>query len=267
MHAARNNSARSDAPEATWRWPFVRLCDCRTPWSQPRVRHLWVSSWPGGCLLAARRAGCNHSIQQWRDRDVLVLDPKPFRLQLLRQLDEGRVGQHVEKVRAPHAWVVLVLHQIAGGQVHRRQVCGELGYVRAVHVGEQVPVVAVLGQHLLAGVGAHQKSSTATSWVQHLGVAGANAETVYQVHHFNARVVLTVFVALFRSDQSLKDAAHHLVVELGEVELVNLVDQAAPALYGGVGIERNATSHVFGVVTKDGLVIPRDLFGFSKEML
>ena len=144
---------------------------------------------------------------------------------------------------------------------------GKLRNIDAVQIGQQIAMAAIASLDSLAGVGTYQKGSPATGRIQDLGVTTQNTKAVDQIHHLHPGVELAILVTLFWPDQALEDAANHFIVELGKIELVNLGDQAAPALNGRIGIERNPPSHIFRVIAKDGFVVTGNLLCFGEKML
>ena len=184
------------------------------------------------------------------------------------QVHQRPAGLDVEEVAPRHLRVVLLVDQVAGGEVDRRQVGGEAGQVHAVEVAEAAAVIARRVKLALAGVGADEERAAPARRVHDPLAAGADGKGVHQVYDLCAGVVLAVLVALLGADEPLEDRADDLVVDLGEVELVDLLDELPPVGDGRVGVEGDARGDrsVAGGA-EDGLVVARDLTGPREEPL
>jgi len=82
-----------------------------------------------------------------------------------------------------------------------------------------------------------------------------------------AGVELPVLPALTGGEEPLKNAADDVVIEAGEIEVMNLVDEGAPVGHGAVGVERDAVADAGVVLAKDRLIIRSDHFGFLEIAL
>ena len=119
---------------------------------------------------------------------------------------------------------------------------GEVGDIDAEEIGQQPAMGPGRGQLPLADIGPDQKGAAAAGRVHDLFIAPADTEAVDEVNHFRTGVELAELVTLFGRDEALKDAADDLIIELGKIEVVDLVDERAPMGDGGVGVKRQAVA-------------------------
>ena len=94
-----------------------------------------------------------------------------------------------------------------------------------------------------------------------------DAKAVDEVHHLRAGIELPVFLALAGGQQPFKDVADDVIIEEGEVEVVDLVDERLPVGDGLVGVKGDAVADAGVVFAKDGFVIVCDFLGFLEVAL
>lgn len=113
-------------------------------------------------------------------------------------------------------------------------------------------------------VGANEEGPAAAGRIHDRFPAGRDAEAVDEIDDLDPGVELAVLVPLVRGDQPLEDGADDLVVEPGEIDLVDLFDQRPPVDDGGVGIKRDAVSEGGVILAEDRLVILGDCLGLGE---
>ncbi len=222
---------------------------------------------PGDLLLADVGGIADHRVEG-RDLHAAVLDfPKALRRHPLRKSEKGRSRPDIEEVAPGDLGIVFFIDEIAGRQVDRRQVRGEVGDVDPEEIGQERAVGPGRVQLPFSRVGADEEGPAAAGRIHDRFPAGRDAEAVDEIDDLDPGVELAVLVPLVRGDQPLEDGADDLVVEPGEIDLVDLVDQRPPVDDGGVGIKRDAVAEGGVILAEDRLVILGDRLGLGEVLL
>ena len=94
-----------------------------------------------------------------------------------------------------------------------------------------------------------------------------NTKAVDEVNNFSTGVVFPVLMPFFGRNQPFEDAANNLIVNLGEIELVYLVNKLAPVGRSAIRIKRDSVLDGLVVFSEDCLIIAGNVLGFGEVRL
>ena len=230
------------------------------------ARHLRSA---GDELLSNVRRIPHHGVQLRQGDAPLLHAGPPLRVNRPARDEAERVPTlgDLKEVPTGNEGVVLLVLDVARGQVERRQVGGKDGDVTAEDLLEQFLMAlfavlvssaspSLLGEPGLAMVGSDEETAGPASRVQNDVARPPNAEGVDDVDNVLVGVVLPELLALFRRDEPLKDPADNVVGDLPEVVLVQVHEEARPSLSRAGGGEDERPGPFIHVGIEDGFVIP-----------
>ena len=209
------------------------------------------------------RRVADHRIK-FGDDDLVHLTARPAGADRYGENDAAR--HDVEEIFLGHERIVLVIDEVARGEVHRRQMGRVGGNVRAEELVECVGVrkngARLRREVLLAGIGPDKERAATAGGVHDVGAGVADAEGVDEVHDLGLGVVLAVTVALFRADEPLENRPDHVVVQRREVESFDRIEEFTPRGYRVVACEGKLVAEV---AVEDRLIVAADPHGVGER--
>src|ERR1035437_4263876 len=188
-------------------------------------------------------------------------------MQTLRQFPKFLVLADFKKVPTGNARIVFLVVNVARSQVERRQMRGKKGNIRTVNFRNPILMRAAGVKMRLAMIGTNHKAASTTRRVQNYVFRLADAKGVHHVNQVFAGVMLAEFVAFFRRNQPLENAAQNVRADFLEIERAQFFQNRTPSVRREF-VRKNQRTRpiVFGWIEKR-FIITGFIYGVLKFLL
>lgn len=125
-------------------------------------------------------------------------------------LMEDRAGRKPQIIAAPDAGIIIIVAQVADGQVDRGEMAGILQDVATVDIRKELRMVHQRIEVFLPGVAAHEEGSATAGWIEDFRFSFPDGKGVNQIHDFGERVMLAIAVPLLGADELFVHSPDHV---------------------------------------------------------